>query len=213
MDHHLEKKEKKQISNSNKQTSIDRPIKWSNSKHTFTVSGTKFVVDERYEYIKQIGLGAYGVVCSCYDKKENRNVAIKKVGNAFEDLVDAKRIVREIKLLRYFDHDNIVSLYDIPKPPSRTGFNDIYIISDLMETDLHRVIYSRQDLTDDHIQYFIYQILRGVLYMHSANIIHRDLKPANILANKNCDLKICDLGLGRGEVRDEDDEEKKNRIN
>ena len=158
---------------------------------------------------KQIGLGAYGVVCSCYDKKENRNVAIKKVGNAFEDLVDAKRIVREIKLLRYFDHDNIVSLYDIPKPPSRTGFNDIYIISDLMETDLHRVIYSRQDLTDDHIQYFIYQILRGVLYMHSANIIHRDLKPANILANKNCDLKICDLGLGRGEVRDEDDEEKK----
>ena len=209
MDHHLEKKEKKQTSNPNKQTSIDRPIKWSNSKHTFTVSGTKFVVDERYEYIKQIGLGAYGVVCSCYDKKENRNVAIKKVGNAFEDLVDAKRIVREIKLLRYFDHDNIVSLYDIPKPPSRTGFNDIYIISDLMETDLHRVIYSRQDLTDDHIQYFIYQILRGVLYMHSANIIHRDLKPANILANKNCDLKICDLGLGRGEVRDEDDEEKK----
>ncbi len=209
MDHHLEKKEKKQTSNPNKQTSIDRPIKWSSSKHTFTVSGTKFVVDERYEYIKQIGLGAYGVVCSCYDKKENRNVAIKKVGNAFEDLVDAKRIVREIKLLRYFDHDNIVSLYDIPKPPSRTGFNDIYIISDLMETDLHRVIYSRQDLTDDHIQYFIYQILRGVLYMHSANIIHRDLKPANILANKNCDLKICDLGLGRGEVRDEEDEEKK----
>ena len=40
-------------------------------------------VDERYEYIKQIGLGAYGVVCSCYDKKENRNVAIKKVGNTF----------------------------------------------------------------------------------------------------------------------------------
>ena len=73
-----------------------------------------------------------------------------------------------------------------------------------METDLHRVIYSRQELTDDHIQYFIYQILRGVLYMHSANIIHRDLKPANILANKNCDLKICDLGLGRAEVYDYD---------
>jgi mitogen-activated protein kinase 1/3 len=74
-----------------------------------------------------------------------------------------------------------------------------------METDLHRVIYSRQELTDDHIQYFIYQILRGVLYMHSGNIIHRDLKPANILANKNCDLKICDLGLGRAEVYDYDE--------
>ena len=186
---------------------IEYPIKWLKHKHSFTIAGSEFIVDERYEYIKQIGVGAYGVVISCYDKKTNRNVAIKKVGNAFEDLIDAKRIVREIKLLRYFKHDNIVSLIDIQKPPGRTGFEDIYIITDLMETDLHRVIYSRQELTDDHIQYFIYQILRGVVYMHSANIIHRDLKPANILANKNCDLKICDLGLGRAEVFDYDEME------
>ena len=197
--------------NNSKDRKVDRPIKWSKHKHSFTIAGSEFIVDERYEYIKQIGVGAYGVVISCYDKKTNRNVAIKKVGNAFEDLIDAKRIVREIKLLRFFKHDNIISLIDIQKPPKRTGFEDIYIITDLMETDLHRVIYSRQELTDDHIQYFIYQILRGVLYMHSANIIHRDLKPANILANKNCDLKICDLGLGRAEVYDYG--EKKNNNN
>ena len=192
---------------------IEYPIKWLKHKHSFTIAGSEFIVDERYEYIKQIGVGAYGVVISCYDKKTNRNVAIKKVGNAFEDLIDAKRIVREIKLLRYFKHDNIVSLIDIQKPPGRTGFEDIYIITDLMETDLHRVIYSRQELTDDHIQYFIYQILRGVVYMHSANIIHRDLKPANILANKNCDLKICDLGLGRAEVFDYDEMELREQQN
>ena len=199
--------------NNSKDKKIERPIKWSKHKHSFTIAGSEFIVDERYEYIKQIGVGAYGVVISCFDKKTNKNVAIKKVGNAFEDLIDAKRIVREIKLLRYFKHDNIVSLIDIQKPPKRTGFEDIYIITDLMETDLHRVIYSRQELTDDHIQYFIYQILRGVLYMHSGNIIHRDLKPANILANKNCDLKICDLGLGRAEVYDYDDKKniKKNK--
>ena len=201
-------KKRSHSGNNSKDRKIERPIKWSKHKHSFTIAGSEFIVDERYEYIKQIGVGAYGVVISCFDKKTNRNVAIKKVGNAFEDLIDAKRIVREIKLLRYFKHDNIVSLIDIQKPPKRTGFEDIYIITDLMETDLHRVIYSRQELTDDHIQYFIYQILRGVLYMHSANIIHRDLKPANILANKNCDLKICDLGLGRAEVYDYD--EKKN---
>ena len=198
-------KKRSHSGNNSKDRKVDRPIEWSKHKHSFTIAGSEFIVDERYEYIKQIGVGAYGVVISCYDKKTNRNVAIKKVGNAFEDLIDAKRIVREIKLLRYFKHDNIVSLIDIQKPPKRTGFEDIYIITDLMETDLHRVIYSRQELTDDHIQYFIYQILRGVLYMHSANIIHRDLKPANILANKNCDLKICDLGLGRAEVYDYDE--------
>lgn len=91
-------------------------------------------------------------------------------------------------------------MVDLMKPEAKTGYNDIYIITELMETDLHRVIYSRQDLTDDHIQYFIYQILRGLLFMHSANVIHRDIKPSNLLLNKACDLKICDLGLARGYV-------------
>ena len=67
------------------------------------------------------------------------------------------------------------------KPEARTNYADIYIITDLMETDLHRVIYSRQELSDDHIQYFVYQILRGILFMHSASVIHRDLKPSNLL--------------------------------
>lgn len=63
---------------------------------------------------------------------------------------------------------------------------------------MHKLIYSRQKLTDQHYQYFMYQLLRGVLYFHSANIMHRDLKPSNILVNMNCDLKICDFGLARG---------------
>lgn len=108
------------------------------------------MLDERYDFIKQIGLGAYGVVCSFKDKKTETSVAIKKVPNAFEDLVDAKRILREIKLLKFFDHENIISLLDVPKPEARTGYNDIYIITDLMETDLHRVIYSRQVIISLH---------------------------------------------------------------
>lgn len=172
---------------------------------TIHIAGTDFILDEKYKYIQLKGVGAYGVVISCQDLESNTKVAIKKIPNAFEDLIDAKRIVREIKLLRFFNHDNIISLVDVPKPLSKTGFNDIYIVNDLMETDLHRVIYSKQELTDEHIQYFIYQILRGVLYIHSADVVHRDLKPSNILANKNCDLKICDLGLGRGGMKEKED--------
>ena len=140
----ISKSSEKVIASKPKPVKIEKPEKIPKNKHSFIVAGTTFCVDERYELIKQIGLGAYGVVCSCYDKKTNMKVAIKKVPNAFDDLVDAKRILREIKLLKYFDHENIISLLDVPKPEARTGYNDIYIVTDLMETDLHRVIYYRQ---------------------------------------------------------------------
>ena len=63
---------------------------------------------------------------------------------------------------------------------------DLYIVSELMETDLHRVIYSRQSLTEEHVQYFVYQLLCALKYIHSASVLHRDLKPSNILLNSNC---------------------------
>jgi len=61
---------------------------------------------------------------------------------------------------------------------------------------MHRVIRT-QDLSDDHAQYFVYQTLRALKALHSADVIHRDLKPSNLLLNANCDLKVCDFGLAR----------------
>lgn len=67
-----------------------------------------------------------------------------------------------------------------------------------MEADLHAIIRSGQTLSDAHFQSFIYQILCGLKYIHSANVLHRDLKPGNLLVNADCELKICDFGLSRG---------------
>ncbi|XBI01336.1 hypothetical protein VPH35_130136 [Triticum aestivum] len=66
-----------------------------------------------------------------------------------------------------------------------------------MESDLHQVIKANDDLTREHYQFFLYQMLRALKYMHTANVYHRDLKPKNVLANANCKLKICDFGLAR----------------
>jgi len=173
-------------------------------RRAFMINSCKFVIDAKYEPIKPIGRGAYGVVCSARDKTNERKVAIKKITDAFEDLIDAKRILREAKLLRHFDHENVVGLRDMMNPPLEEPFNDIYIVLDLMDTDLERIIGSNNDLTDHHVQYFIYQVLRGLKYIHSANVIHRDLKPSNLLLNADCDLKICDFGLARG-VKDDVD--------
>lgn len=168
--------------------------------HSFPAGKHTFTVDTRYSMIRVVGSGAYGVVISSNDSKTNKNVAIKMVPRAFNDEIDAKRILREIKLLKHFRHENIVNIVDMMPPVARylEDFHDVYIVTDLMETDLHRIIYSKQKLSIDHTQYFIYQVLRGLKYIHSAEVIHRDLKPSNLLVNSNCDLKICDFGLARG---------------
>uniref|UniRef100_A0A7S2WW08 Mitogen-activated protein kinase n=1 Tax=Rhizochromulina marina TaxID=1034831 RepID=A0A7S2WW08_9STRA len=167
--------------------------------HTIRVSNVAFVVPRKYSLIRPIGQGAYGVVISATDGSTGRKVAIKKIHNVFRDAVDAKRILREITLLRKFNHENIIRILDLlPPTDSVEKWEDLYIVTELMETDLHRIIYSKQALSLDHVQYFVYQILRALKYMHSADVVHRDLKPSNILLNANCDLKICDLGLARG---------------
>ncbi|XP_017247931.1 mitogen-activated protein kinase 15 isoform X2 [Daucus carota subsp. sativus] len=151
----------------------------------------------RYRILEVIGKGSYGVVCSAIDTHTGEKVAIKKIYNIFEHLSDAARILREIKLLRLLRHPDIVEIRHIMLPPSRKDFKDIYVVFELMESDLHQVIKANDDLTKEHYQFFLYQLLRALKYIHTANVYHRDLKPKNILANANCKLKICDFGLAR----------------
>ncbi|KHN32349.1 Mitogen-activated protein kinase like MMK1 [Glycine soja] len=203
----------------------------------YNIFGNIFEVTAKYKPpIMPIGKGAYGIVCSALNSETNEHVAIKKIANAFDNKIDAKRTLREIKLLRHMDHENVtvkhfefevmnddcsmmgawgvvnivgdivirdqnaapvVAIRDIVPPPQREIFNDVYIAYELMDTDLHQIIRSNQGLSEEHCQYFLYQILRGLKYIHSANVLHRDLKPSNLLLNANCDLKICDFGLAR----------------
>jgi len=175
--------------------SSSRKTKDTNYK-TFILSNAIFEVEQAYEVQEIIGAGAYGTVCLCENVKTQTQVAVKKISNLFEHRSLAKRTLREIKLLRLFDHENIVSLERVMRPHSST-FNEIYMVSELMETDLACVVRSEQPLTEAHCQFFVYQLLRALKYIHSADVIHRDLKPRNLLVNSNCDLKICDFGLAR----------------
>ncbi|PWA79072.1 mitogen-activated protein kinase [Artemisia annua] len=164
----------------------------------YNVYGNLFEVSRKYvPPIRPVGRGAYGIVCAAMNSETREEVAIKKIGNAFDNRIDAKRTLREIKLLRHMDHENVIAIKDIIRPPLKENFNDVYIVYELMDTDLHQIIRSNQPLADDHCRYFLYQILRGLKYVHSAHVLHRDLKPSNLLLNANCDLKIGDFGLAR----------------
>ncbi|XP_051150986.1 mitogen-activated protein kinase homolog NTF3-like isoform X2 [Andrographis paniculata] len=169
----------------------------SRGKHYFSMWQALFEIDTKYVPIKPIGRGAYGIVCSSINQETNEKVAIKKIHNAFENRIDALRTLRELKLLRHIRHENVIALKDVMLPIHKGSFNDVYLVYELMDTDLHQIIKSSQALSNDHCQYFLFQLLRGLKYLHSANILHRDLKPGNLLINANCDLKICDFGLAR----------------
>ncbi|KAF9221333.1 Pkinase-domain-containing protein [Gyrodon lividus] len=166
--------------------------------HTFMSSfGKVFHVEKRWKLIREMGSGAYGVVVSAADEISGETVAIKLVTRVFEKVQLAKRALREITLLRHFaNHENITGLIDVDA--ISPDFQEIYIFMEPMEADLHQIIKSGQTLTNEHVQYFLYQILRGMKYIHSASVIHRDLKPGNLLVNSDCELKICDFGLSRG---------------
>ncbi|KAG7571433.1 hypothetical protein FFLO_00616 [Filobasidium floriforme] len=159
----------------------------------------KFSVGRDYQVMTVIGEGAYGVVVRAVHRASGREVAIKKI-SPFDHVLFALRTLRELKLLKYFSEqqvsENLITILDICKPKSFDEFKEVYVVQELLETDLHRVIRT-QDLSDDHCQYFVYQTCRALKALHSAEIVHRDLKPSNLLLNANCDLKVCDFGLAR----------------
>ncbi|OMO59931.1 hypothetical protein CCACVL1_24531 [Corchorus capsularis] len=163
---------------------------------------TEYGEASRYQVQEVVGKGSYGVVGSAIDTQTGEKVAIKKINDVFEHVSDATRILREIKLLRLLRHPDIVEIKHIMLPPSRREFRDIYVVFELMESDLHQVIKANDDLTPEHYQFFLYQLLRSLKYIHTANVFHRDLKPKNILANADCKLKICDFGLARVSFND-----------
>lgn len=133
-----------------------------------------FVVGSSYKVLDVIGEGAYGVVwyvhtarsppsqppqlrlSSALHEPSGRKVAIKRI-TPFDHTMFSLRTLREIKLLRHFHHENIISILDILRPPSLDDFKEVYLVQELMETDLHRVIRT-QELSDDHCQYFLYQV-------------------------------------------------------
>ncbi|XP_078091699.1 mitogen-activated protein kinase 11-like [Mustelus asterias] len=158
---------------------------------------TIWEVPERYQNLTPVGSGAYGSVCSAYDTRTRQKVAIKKLSRPFQSLIHARRTYRELRLLKHMKHENVIGLLDVFTPAvTLENFREVYLVTNLMGADLNNIV-KCQKLTDDHVQFLVYQLLRGLKYIHSAGIIHRDLKPSNLAVNEDCELRILDFGLAR----------------
>ncbi|OQS03258.1 serine/threonine protein kinase, partial [Thraustotheca clavata] len=166
--------------------------------HQFIIGDATFTVADKYRMVKVVGKGTYGVVIAASDCINGGTYAIKKIAQFMRHPKVAMLAFREIQLMNKVGaHPNIMGIHELQKPLSFETFDDLYIVQALMETDLCRVIHSKEHLSDEHIQYLMYQLLCGIRYIHSANVLHRDLKPSNVLINSDCFIKICDFGLAR----------------
>jgi len=148
----------------------------------------------RYDAVQKLGKGAYGIVWRAVDKKTKDVVALKKIFDAFQNSTDAQRTFREVMFLQEMrGHEHIVTLLNVMKADND---RDIYLVFQHMETDLHAAIRANI-LGDVHKQYIMWQTLKALKFMHSANLLHRDMKPSNLLLNSDCLMKVADFGLAR----------------
>jgi serine/threonine protein kinase len=162
-------------------------------------------VHGNFKLIRLVGKGSYGSVFeaialegNCLHVPANTHLAIKLVRGVLSGSgITAKRLLREVALLRNFEHTNLIKFYGLIPPVNINDLKDIYLVFEFVVTDLHKILHSSQPMTYKHVQYIMYQMLYGLKRMHDQGIIHRDIKPANILIDGKVNVKICDFGLSR----------------
>uniref|UniRef100_A0A3B4UN96 mitogen-activated protein kinase n=1 Tax=Seriola dumerili TaxID=41447 RepID=A0A3B4UN96_SERDU len=131
---------------------------------------TVWEVPERYQNLTPVGSGAYGSVCSAYDVVSRQKVAVKKLSRPFQSLIHSRRSYRELRLLKHMKHENVIGLLDVFTPAATLeDFNELYLVTNLMGADLNNIV-KFQRLSDEHVQFLIYQLLRGLKVIYSTMI-------------------------------------------
>lgn len=148
----------------------------------------------------RLSQGAYGVVVSATDTRTGEEVAIKRIVCVFDEPGESTRILRELKFLRLLAaHPNVITLRDVLLPADPTTFNDVFLVFELLPSDLSRVLRCAHlvRLSIAHKRSIMFQLLRGVAFLHGSAVYHRDIKASNVLLDDDCRVRICDFGLAR----------------
>ena len=149
----------------------------------------------KYTKTSKVGEGTYGVVYRAKDQKGQEIYALKKIRLQAEEEGIPSTAIREISLLKELNHKNIVKLYDVLHTPKK-----LTLVFEYVEQDLKKVIdgSNGNGLEIKTVKSYLYQLLKGIEYIHNHKVLHRDLKPQNLLVTKDGIIKIADFGLARG---------------
>ncbi|EEP75329.1 meiotic mRNA stability protein kinase UME5 [Uncinocarpus reesii 1704] len=179
-------------------------IESSESKKASPFSYTsKVKIREKYLIVGFISSGTYGRVYKAKGKNgQVGDFAIKKFkpdkeGEKIEYTGLSQSAIREISLCTELNHPNVVRLVE-------TILEDkcVYMVFEYTEHDLLQIIHhhtqpQRHAIPAPMVKSILFQLLNGLLYLHTNWVMHRDLKPANILVTSKGAVRIGDLGLAR----------------
>uniref|UniRef100_A0A4W3JZT8 Cyclin-dependent kinase 14 n=1 Tax=Callorhinchus milii TaxID=7868 RepID=A0A4W3JZT8_CALMI len=152
----------------------------------------KFGKADSYEKLEKLGEGSYATVYKGKSKVNGKLVALKVIRLQEEEGTPFTAI-REASLLKGLKHTNIVLLHDIIHTKETLTLVFEYVHTDLCQyMDKHP-----GGLHPENVKIFLFQLLRGLSYIHQQYILHRDLKPQNLLIGDTGELKLADFGLAR----------------
>ncbi|WIA12477.1 hypothetical protein OEZ85_012512 [Tetradesmus obliquus] len=173
----------------------------------YYVDGQQWSVGTRYTLLKQLGSGSFSSVVSAKDNDTQELVALKRIPDVLLNSENAKRVLREVCILRRLEHPHIIGLKDVFLKPSSTGRYmyrkgalvptslDLYLALEFCDQgDLYHM---RGQLSESEVRAIMLQLLTAVQYLHRNGVWHRDIKSANILmtyTNGVRHVKLADLG-------------------
>ncbi|PIA56955.1 hypothetical protein AQUCO_00700959v1 [Aquilegia coerulea] len=158
---------------------------------------------DAFEKLEKVGEGTYGKVYRAREKATGKIVALKKTRLHEDEEGVPPTTLREISILRMLSMDpSVVRLLDVKQGQNKEGKTILYLVFEYMEADLKKFMRSfranGETIPTQTVKSLMYQLCKGVAFVHGHGVLHRDLKPHNLLMDpKTLTLKIADLGLAR----------------
>jgi len=156
--------------------------------------GFPYGIDSDLKFIEKVDCGAFGTVLHVFDKKMDKEIAVKVISKVKRSPSYINKVKEEISILKKLQHPNIVKFYGFLEANSQLLVKMEYI----KYGTLKHWMKNREKISEEEASTILRNILSAIEYLHSRQICHRDLKPENIMLSRENDLdsiKIVDFGL------------------